>query len=478
MTLGDKMFKGMAWSAVERISIQAVQFIIQVALARILTPSEYGTVGILYVFIAISAVFIDSGFGTALIQKKDRTANDISTVFLFNIGISVAAYFILFISAPFVSDFYNIGELTSLLRVLSLTLIINALFAVPIVLYTIELDFKTLTKINFIAAIISGAIAYWMAWEGYGVWALVGLTLSKSVITGILTWILINWKPNWVFSKQSLKELFSFGSNLLISSLLSVTVNKVYELVIPKTSSIQDLGYYTRGTQFTDTVFGIINSIFERVLLPGLTEVQDQIDVLISHTRSLIRAAALFIVPVFLLLATIAEPLISVLLTDKWLPAVPIMQIFCFARLVTIISGVNVNLLYVIGRSDLALKQQYFKLGIRIVFLLVALKYGIIYIALAELTSTIIHFFINTYFPGKIMSYGAMAQIKDISLVLLAGLLMTIAVYTVINFVENDILKLFIAPLVAFPLYFGLIKIFKIQELNSIISKTRGFFKK
>jgi len=478
MSLGDKMFKGMAWSAIERISIQAVQFIIQVALARVLTPSEYGTVGILYVFIAISAVFIDSGFTTALIQKKQRTENDISTVFIFNIGISILAYFLLFFVAPLVSNFYDISELTSLLRVLSLTLIINALFTVPIVLYTIALDFKTLTKINFIAAVISGGLAYYMALQGYGVWALVGLTLSKSIVTGILTWTMIKWKPNWTFSKESLKELFSFGSNLLISSLLSVTVNKVYELVIPKTSNIQDLGYYTRGTQFTDTVFGIINSIFERVLLPGLTEVQDKLDVLVSHTRSLIRAAALFIVPIFFLLAVIAEPLIRVLLTEKWMAAVPIMQIFWFARLITILSGVNVNLLYVIGRTDLALKQQYFKLGIRIVFLLIALKYGIIVIAIAELISTAIHFFINTYYPGKIMTYGAFAQLKDISLIILAGTIMAISTFVLINFVENDIFSLVLAPLIALPVYFGLIRLFKINELYSIINKTKKLLKK
>ncbi|VAW13062.1 hypothetical protein MNBD_BACTEROID03-1247 [hydrothermal vent metagenome] len=477
MGLGDKMFKGMAWSAVERISIQAVQFFIQIALARILTPSEYGTVGILYVFIAISMVFIDSGFTKALIQKKNRTQNDISTVFLFNIGISIIAYLALFFAAPFVADFYNIDELTPLLRVLSISLVLNALFTVPMTLYTIELDFKALTKINFIAAIISGAVAYYMAVDGYGVWALVGLTITRSIVTVILTWTILKWTPSWVFSKASLKELFSFGSNLLISSLLNVTVNKAYELVIPKSSSIQDLGYYTRGTQFTNVVFSIINSIFERVLLPALTEVQDKIDILVNHTRSIIRSAALFTVPIFLFLAVIAEPLIRILIGEKWMPAVPIMQIFCFARLITILSGINVNLLYVIGRTDLALKQQYLKIIVRVIFLLIALKFGIIYIALAELASTIVHFFINTYHPGKIMSYGAFAQIRDIKFIVLAGVLMVLSVYGSIYFINNDILRLAIAPLVAFPVYFGLVHLFKIKELIAIITKLKEFLK-
>ncbi len=477
MGLGDKMFKGMAWSAVERISIQAVQFFIQIALARILTPSEYGTVGILYVFIAISMVFIDSGFTKALIQKKNRTQNDISTVFLFNIGISVITYLMLFFTAPFVADFYNIDELTPLLRVLSISLVLNALFTVPMTLYTIELDFKALTKINFISAIISGAVAYYMAINGYGVWALIGLTITRSIVTVILTWTILKWTPNWVFSKASLKELFSFGSNLLISSLLNVTVNKAYELVIPKSSSIQDLGYYTRGTQFTNVVFSIINSIFESVLLPALTEVQDKINILTNHTRTIIKAAALFVVPIFLFLAVISEPLIRVLLTEKWLPAVPIMQIFCFARLITIISGINVNILYVLGRTDLVLKQQYLKLLVRVVLLLAALKYGIIYIALAELGSTIIHFFINTYYPGKIMSYGSISQIKDIRLIFLAGIIMVLSVYGSIFFIQNDILKLLLAPFVAFSVYFALIYLFKVEEFAIIIGKIKRLIK-
>lgn len=475
MGLGDKMFKGMAWSAVERIAIQAVQFVIQIILARILTPAEYGTVGILYVFIAISMVFIDSGFTKALIQKKSRTQNDISTVFLFNIGISLVTYLILFFTAPFVADFYGIEDLTPLLRVLSISLIINALFTVPTTLYTIDLDFKTLTKINFTAAILSGATAYYMAITGYGVWALVGLTIVRSIVSFVLTWTMIKWKPNLVFSMTSLKGLFSFGSNLLVSSLLNVSVNKLYELVIPKNNSIEDLGYYTKGTQFTDSIFGIINAVFERVLLPGLSEIQDKIEILVHHTRGIIRAAALLIVPLFLFLAVIAEPLIRVLLTEIWLPAVPIMQIFCLARLITIISGININLLYVLGRSDLALKQQYLKIGIRVLFLIAALKFGIIYIAMAELASTIVHFFINTHYPGKIMNYGARTQIKDMLPIMISGIFMAVFVYGGLQFLQNDWAKLMVAPLIAFPIYFGLIRLFKVKELYQLINKAKSF---
>jgi len=472
------MFQGMAWSAIERVSVQAVQFVLGIILARILTPKEYGIIGILIVFIAISNVFIDSGFTKALIQKQERTEKDKSTVFWFNIIISLICYGVLWLAAPFVADFYGIELLSILLRVLAISLIINALLAVPTTLLTIKLDFKTITKINLISTIISGGIAIYMAYTGFGVWALVAQTLARSIFTAILMWFWIQWKPNWVFSKTSLKGLFSYGSNLLASSLLNVTVNNFYALFIAKLISTEDLGYYTRGTQFSDVVYGVVGSVLDNVLLPGLSTIQDQREILINHTRNIIKATAVLVVPLFLFLSVIAEPLIRVLLTEKWILAVPIMQIFCVARLITLISGINVNLLYVIGRTDLTLKQQYVKIGVRVVFLIAALKFGIIYIAIAELLSTVLHFFINTYYPGKIMKYGAFAQLKDLMMIIVAGLLMALIVFGTTYFIENDILKLCIAPIVAILSYFGLVHLFKIQELSSIISKSREFLKK
>ncbi|MGB5555675.1 MAG: oligosaccharide flippase family protein, partial [Flavobacteriaceae bacterium] len=334
-----------------------------------------------------------------------------------------------------------------------------------------------ITKVNLVSSIISGTIAIYMAYTGLGVWALVGQTLIKSVMMALMIWLGLKWKPNWVFSKSSLKQLFSFGSNLLISSLLNTSVNKLYELVIPKVTAPGNLGYYTSGTRITDFIFGIMNAVLERVLLPGLASLQDQLEVLVKHTRSIIRATALLTVPIFLFLATIAEPLILILMSDKWLPAVPVMQIFCVARAITIISGINVNLLYVIGRTDLALKQQYAKLAIRVVLLIAALKFGIYYIALAELTSTAIHFFINTYYPGKIMKYGALNQLKDMFPVILSGAIMSLCVYLSVFWVQNDFIKLCIAPIVAIPIYFIFVRLFNVQELQMLISKVKGLKK-
>ncbi|TMM53787.1 lipopolysaccharide biosynthesis protein [Maribacter algarum] len=476
MSLGNKIFGGMVWSAVERISIQGVQFVLGIILARILTPEEYGIIGILIVFIVVSQVFIDSGFTKALIQKQDRTKEDISTVFWFNILISTLAYTILFFFAPLIADLYDIPLLSDLLRVLAISLIINALFTVPSTLYTIELDFKTLTKINFAATIISGGIAIAMAYSGYGVWSLVAQTLVRSIATALLIWIQSKWKPSFIFSKKSFKELFSFGYRLLVSSLLSKIVNNFAALFIAKYNTA-DLGYYTRGTQFSDVLFSTFNSVLERILLPGLAKVQDQKEVLIKHTKSILMASSLLIFPLFFFLAAIAEPLIRVLLTEKWMMAVPIMQIFCIARLITIPCGINVNLLYVIGRTDLELKQQYLKIIVRVILLLLALKHGIIYIALAELAATTIHFFINSYYPGKIMQYGAFSQIKDMSPIILSSLIMVVPVYAIVHFISNDILVLCITPFVALVIYLGLIRLFKVQVFDELIDRVKGFFK-
>ncbi|WP_299435365.1 lipopolysaccharide biosynthesis protein [uncultured Maribacter sp.] len=478
MSLGNKMFLGMVWNALERISIQAVSFVLGIILARLLTPTEYGTVGLLIVFISFSQVFIDSGFSKALIQRQERTDDDISTVFIFSIFIALLFYAILWVTAPFIANFYEIIELTNLLRVLAISLIFNALFSIPLTLFTINLNFKVIAKVNFIATLISGAIAVYMAYKGYGAWALVGQTLLKSIITAILMWTQVKWRPTWVFSIPSLKTLFSFGSKLLISSLLSNLVNNFYSLFIAKLISTKDLGYYTRGTQFSDTVYGSISTIFDNVLLPTLSTVQDQRDILIQHTRRIIRSAAIIVLPLFLGLSVMAEPIITVLLKEKWLPAVPIMQILCIARLITIISGINVNLLYVIGRTDLALRQQYVKLVIRVILLIVALKYGIIYIAFAELASTAIHFFINTYYPGKIMRYGALNQIKDMMPIILSSIAMTLFAYICMLWIHNDILKLCIVPILAAAFYFGVIYTLKLPELFFLIDKIKSINKK
>lgn len=475
MSISNKMIKGMVWSSLERISVQGIQFILGVILARILSPTEYGTISLLMVIIAFLQVFVDSGFSKALIQKQGRTQIDLSTVFFFNIIISIVSYLILWFGSPVIAAYYDDLMLIDLLRVLSLSLIFSALYAIPTTLFIIELNFKSIAKANLISVLISGVISIILAYKGYGVWALVFQFLIKSILTVFVMWIQLKWKPTLIFSKSSFNSLFPYGSKLLLSSILNTIVNNFSALFIAKLTSAKDLGFYTRGTQFADVVYGIFSSVLDSVLLPSLAQIQKEREILVQITRSIIKSTALVSIPVLLGLAVIAEPLIKILLTEKWLMAVPIMQIFCVARLVTIISGININVLYAIGRTDLALKQQYFKFGVRILLLVVAFKYGIVYIALAELLSTVIHFFINTYYPSKILNYGSFEQIKDLLPIIFSSLLMLVAIYISIYFIENNIIKLVLAPMVGIPVYLGLIYLYKVKEFFTLMEKIKIF---
>lgn len=477
MNLTDKIIKGIIWSMLERLSIQGVQFVVGIILARILSPSEYGTIGLLTVIIAFLQVFIDSGFSKALIQKQDRTQSDLSTIFFFNVLISVMFYVILWFVSPFIAEFYNNVMLIDLMRVLSLSILFSSLFSIPMTLFTIELNFKSIARSNLIAVVISGIVSIIMAFNGFGVWALVIQTVIKSILTLILIWAQIKWKPNFVFSQESFKLLFSYGSKLLLSSILNTSVNNFSNLIIAKLSSTKDLGFFTRGTQFADLVYGTFSSVLDSVLLPSLATIQHDRDKLIELTRFTIKSTAVIVTPVLLGLVIIAEPLIKILLTDKWLLAVPIMQIFCIARLVTIISGINVNLLYVVGRTDLALRQQYVKLIVRILLLTIAIKFGIIYLAIAELISTLIHFFINTYYPGKILNYGSIEQIIDLFPSLIFSCIMALIMKFSMFFIENIIIKLIIGIMISFPVYFFLLRVFKVNEFFVLLSKVKLVFK-
>lgn len=480
MSFSNTVVKGLVWSSFEKLSVQIVQFIIGIILARLLTPSEYGIIGILLVFIAFMQVFIDSGFSKALIQTQDRSEINYSTVFFTNSLISVVCYVLLWFGAPWIADFYNNPELIRYTRVIGFVLFFNALFAIPNTILIIHLDFKVLAKINFAGNLISGVIAILMAYYGYGVWALIWQQIIRAVLLVLLSWLFVRWKPLLVFSKESFKRLFAFGSKLLYASLLGMIVNNFTNLFIAKLSSTKDLGYYTRGTQFTDVVYGTTSSVLDSVLLPIFSKSQNDLPLLVSYFRTFIRSVALLIVPIFFLLAFVSKPLVLLLLSEKWLPVVPIMQIFCFARLITIIAGLNITVLYAIGRSDLVLKQQVIKIIIRVVFLAIALKFGIIYIAIAELLSTIVHFFINTYYPGKIMKINAGVQLKEMMPIALAGGVMMLAVWCATYFVPNNlwIVQLIITAIVGIISYLWMIKILKVQEYQFLWSKVNELVKR
>ncbi len=457
------------WNALEKFGNQGLQFIIGVILARILSPNDYGLVGILLVFIAISQIFVDSGFTKALIQKNDKSPDDLSTAFTFNLAIAIVLYIILWFSAPFIADFYNENALVNLLRTLSLILIINSLFSIPNTILTINLEFKKIAFINSIAVIISGCISIYLAYLGYGVWSLVIQYLLRALINTILFSIISKWSFRLYFSITSFKVLFSFGSNLLLSSLLNVLIDKFSSLFIAKSISTRELGFYTRGIQFPDIAIGTLGSVLDTVLLPTLAKTKDN-EVLKIQMIKIIKLLTLFTLPIVVLLIILSKQIILLLLTDKWLPVVPIMQLFCISRFFTNLISINVNLLYVLNKANLVLRQHYIKIIIRIGLILLALPYGIVYIALAEAVSALIHLLINTYYPGKLIFLGTKTQVKLIMPFIIIGFVLYASLSYISTLIENNILNIISVVTLGILLYVVLLYFFRKKDF--LVAKT------
>jgi teichuronic acid exporter len=452
------------WNAIEKFGNQALQFIIGIVLARILSPNDYGLVGILLVFIAVSQIFVDSGFTKALIQRNDKSKNDLSTAFTFNLGIALFIYLILWFSAPLIAHFYNEILLINLLRTLSIILIINALFTIPNTILTIDLEFRSIAIINSISVFISGAVSIYLAFMGYGVWSLVIQYLLRALINLIFYSIKSKWDYQLHFSITSFKRLFSFGSNLLISSLLNVVVDKFSSLFIAKAISTRELGFYTRGIQFPDIAIGTLGSVLDTVLLPTLAKTKDQ-KIFKLQLERIINLLTLLTLPITIVLVVLSKSIIVFLLTEKWLPVVPIMQLFCISRFFTNLISVNVNILYVLNKTHLALKQNYIKIVIRVGLILVALPYGIIYIAAAEAVSGFIHFLINTYYPGKIINFGLKSQLRILLPYLLIGIVLFILLTALNNIITYDFLNILLVSISGFFIYTILLYVFKKKDL-------------
>ncbi|MCA4808829.1 lipopolysaccharide biosynthesis protein [Empedobacter stercoris] len=465
------MSKSFLWSAIERFSTQIIQFIIGIILARLLGPSDYGIIGIIIVINSFLQIFIDSGFTKALIQKQDRTINDFNSVFVFNIGIGLVSYLLLFIASPFIEKFYNIIHLALYIKIVGLSLIINTFYAVLQIDFTIKLDFKSIAKVNLISSLISGIIAVIMAYMGCGIWALIVQFVLKSLLTLIIFLFIKEHKLKFSYTHSSIVELYKFGSNILYGSLLNNIVNNFSTIFIGKIYNVQSVGYYTRGTQFTDVAYNTFNSILDSVLLPIFSKISGDIKSIKIEFIKIYRYSMLLLLPIFILLALLAEPIIKILLTDKWLMAVPIMQFFAIARFITILSGINVNIIYALGKSNLVLKQQVFKIIVRVVLLLIAIPFGIYYVALAELVSTIIHYFINTYYPGKILKFSGIRQIMSCAKIILCSLSFVI-VYSFSKILfTSDYIIILSTSIVGLLFYILLLKALKVDEVNIDLQK-------
>lgn len=411
--LKDKAISGVKWNAIGRFSTQGVNFVIGLILARLLSPSDYGVVGMVGIFFAIAQTFIDSGFGSALIRKNDCDEKDYSTAFYFNIIVGAICCLILIAISSFIADFFDTPILKSLIKVMSLNMLINSFGIVQSAKLTAAVDFKSQAKISLITAVISGLSGVLMAYNGLGVWSLVLQNLIAAVVRVICLFYATKWRPEILFSKESFKYLFGFGSKILTASLLHTIYMNLTTLLIGKFYSPKDLGFYSRGEHLANFPSTSITGILQGVTYPVLAKMQDNDERLITSYRKLISMTSMVIFFGMFLLAAIAKPLIVTLLTDKWLDAVIYLQVFCFAYMFDHICSLNLNILYVKGYSNLVLRLEVIKKTISIAMLVAAIPFGVLAICISRALYTQIAVVINTYYTGKLFDLGYFKQIKD-----------------------------------------------------------------
>lgn len=424
-----KVFSNFIWRFAERCGAQLVTFIVSIVLARILTPSDYGTIALVTVFTTILQVFIDSGLSTALIQKKDADDLDFSSVFYFNFVICIILYLIMFVSAPFIADFYKDSSLVSIVRVISLTLVISGVKGVQQSYVSRHMLFKRFFFSTLGGTIFSAVLGIIMAYAGFGVWAIVFQQLSNNAIDTLILWITVKWRPIKKFSWSRLKNLLSFGWKMLASSLLDTVYNNLRNMIIGKLYTSADLAFYNQGDKFPKLIVTNINTSIDSVLLPTMSNEQDNHVRVKDMTRRAIKISTYIMAPLMIGLAFCARPIVQLVLTDKWLPCVPYLQIFCVSYLFWPIHTANLNAVKAMGRSDLFLKLEIIKKFIGMILLVITMNISVMAMAYSLLISGLISQVINSWPNRYLLKYSYLDQIKDILPNILMSLIMGVFVY-------------------------------------------------
>lgn len=413
-SLKNKTVKGAGWSFIDGLAGQGITFLVGLILARLLSPVEYGLIGIITIFIAVFNSIVDSGFSNALIRKNDAKDIDYNTVFFTNLILSIVLFILLFISAPAISKFFNQPQLITLLRVMGSIVIINAFAIIQRTILVKKVDFKTQTKVSLISSISSGVVGIGMALNDYGVWSLVGQQISRQFLNSVFLWIYSKWFPKLQFSIQSFKELFSFGWKLLASSLIDTVWNEIYQVVIGKCYTPTALGQYTRAQQFAVICSSNLINVVRRVSYPVLSSIQDDKIRLKNAYRKIIKVSMLVAFTLMLGLAGVAKPMVLSLIGEQWLPCVPFLQIICLQMMLYPLHALNLNMLQVQGRSDLFLKLEIIKKIIALGPLLLGVFVNIYWMLGSSVVTGFISYYLNAYYSGPFLNYSIKEQVKDI----------------------------------------------------------------
>lgn len=477
-SLRDQVVSGVIWKFAERIGAQVVTFVVSVVLARLLSPDDYGMIALVTIFITLANTFVDSGFGTALVQKKNADNIDFSTVFYFSIAVSIGLYLLLFFAAPAIGRFYDKPMLVPVLRVLALKLPLAGINTVQNAYVSRKMIFKKFFYATLGGTIASAVVGIAMAYWGYGIWALVAQYLTNSAIDTIVLWITVPWRPDLAFSAKRLKGLFSFGWKILCSSLIYNFYQELRSLVIGKVYTSVDLAYFTKGKQIPQLVVANINTSITSVMFPAIAKVQDDKEKVKQQVRRVVQVGSYLMWPAMLGLAAVSKPLIVLLLTEKWLPCVVFMQIACVQLALQPVQQANLQAIRAIGRSDLILKMEIIKRSLSIILVLLTMRISVLAIALAGVLDTILATLVNTAPNRKLLNYTYSEQIQDLTGPVLMSIVMAIPVYLV-NFLPiANILKLLIQIPLGTAIYIGLSVCLKADSFYYALEILKPYLKK
>lgn len=469
-SLKNRTVKGASWSFIESIAGQGITFLVGLVLARLLTPEEYGLIGIITIFIAVFNSIVDSGFSNALIRKNDAKDIDYNTVFISNLIVSVVLFGVLFLCTPLIGRFFNQPQLIPLLRVMGSIVIINAFAIIQRTIFVKNVDFKTQTKISLISSITSGVVGIGMAVSDLGVWSLVGQQISRQLLNSAFLWFYSKWYPKLQFSFQSFKELFSFGWKLLISGLIDTVWREIYQVVIGKCYTPTTLGQYTRAHQFASICSSNLTSVVQRVSFPVLSSVQDDKERLKNGYKRIIKVAMFVAFTLMLGLAAVAKPMVLALIGEQWLPCVPFLQIICLQMMLYPLHSLNLNMLQVQGRSDLFLKLEIIKKIIAIGPLLLGVFVDIFWMLGGSVITGFIAYYLNAYYSGPFLNYSIKEQIKDILPSFGVALAMAIPVFAISFIPINPFMLLPLQILIGAVITIAICEVTKLPEYLEIKS--------
>ena len=468
--------KGLSWTFAKNLSLQLFGFVQGIILARLLNPSDYGLIAMTQIFFSISACFIDSGFTSALIRKKDRTEMDYSTVFLSNVFLTLFFASLLVVCAPLIANFYHEPILTKIVRANAILLVLNSLNATQGTRMSINLDFKSKSIIGVIVNVTVGIACIICAYCGLGVWSLIYPNYIAPFLYLVLYWHYQHWRPKLQFSWIVWKEHFSFGSKLLASSLINEVFKNIYSLIIGKAYSATDLGFYSKADGYAKLPTNTINGVIRQVTYPILSSVQNDEEALKKAYRRLIRVSGFIVFPIMFGLAALSEPLVIVLIKQKWASSIPYLRILCFAHILWPIQSLNLNLLYVKGRSDLVLKLEIVKKALMLMVVLCAIPFGIIGMCIGAVIYDCIAFCLNTHYTGKFLEIGLVKQLNDLLPSFVLSVVMAIVVYFTIMLIPSMLNKLIWGFICGVLVYFIGAWISRSSELDYIVSLLKEEF--